>query len=79
MADPLFLTISHVTQVTMQCAEQLGCEDSIVKFVLPLGVTVNMNGTALYEATTVIFIAQVSFQTLGLGFAAQHITCCAVA
>lgn len=48
-------------QVTMQCAEQLGCEDSIVKFVLPLGVTVNMNGTALYEATTVIFIAQVSF------------------
>lgn len=46
----------------MQCAKQLGCEDSIVKFVLPLGVTVNMNGTALYEATTVIFIAQVSFR-----------------
>ena len=43
----------------MQCAEQLGCKDSIIKFVLPLGVTVNMNGTALYEATTVIFIAQV--------------------
>lgn len=44
----------------MQCAEQMGCEDSIIKFVLPLGTTVNMNGTALYEATTVIFIAQVS-------------------
>lgn len=43
----------------MQCAEQLGCDDSIIKFVLPLGSTVNMNGTALYEATTVIFIAQV--------------------
>ena len=43
----------------MQCAEQLGCKDSIIKFVLPLGSTVNMNGTALYEATTVIFIAQV--------------------
>ena len=43
----------------MQCAEQLGCKDSVIKFVLPLGVTVNMNGTALYEATTVIFIAQV--------------------
>ena len=46
-------------QVSMQCAEQMGCEDSIIKFVLPLGSTVNMNGTALYEATTVIFIAQV--------------------
>ena len=44
----------------MHCAEQMGCEDSIIKFVLPLGTTVNMNGTALYEATTVIFIAQVS-------------------
>ncbi len=44
----------------MQCAEQLGCNDSIIKFVLPLGSTVNMNGTALYEATTVIFIAQVN-------------------
>ena len=44
----------------MQCAEQLGCDDSIIKFVLPLGSTVNMNGTALYEATTVIFIAQVN-------------------
>lgn len=43
----------------MQCAEQVGCQDSIIKFVLPLGATVNMNGTALYEATTVIFIAQV--------------------
>ena len=47
-------------QVSMQCAEQMGCDDSIIKFVLPLGTTVNMNGTALYEATTVIFIAQVS-------------------
>lgn len=46
-------------QVSMQCAEQMGCQDSIVKFVLPLGATINMNGTALYEATTVIFIAQV--------------------
>ena len=43
----------------MHCAEQVGCRDSIIKFVLPLGATVNMNGTALYEATTVIFIAQV--------------------
>lgn len=43
----------------MECATAVGCGDSIVKFVLPLGATVNMNGTALYEALTVIFIAQV--------------------
>lgn len=43
----------------MECASKAGCDDSLVRFVLPLGTTVNMNGTALYEATTVIFIAQV--------------------
>ena len=53
------LTCVRQVQVSMQCAEQMGCQDSIIKFVLPLGATVNMNGTALYEATTVIFIAQV--------------------
>ena len=42
----------------MDCAQELGCDESIVRFVLPLGTTVNMNGTALYEATTVIFLAQ---------------------
>ena len=51
----------------MDCATKLGCSDSIVRFVLPLGTTVNMNGTALYEATTVIFIAQV--QDLSLSYA----------
>lgn len=49
----------------MQCAEQLGCQDSVIKFVLPLGATINMNGTALYEATTVIFIAQVGTAPTG--------------
>ncbi|KAL0019833.1 hypothetical protein WJX79_000345 [Trebouxia sp. C0005] len=57
---------SAALPVSMQCAEQLGCDDSIIKFVLPLGSTVNMNGTALYEATTVIFIAQAHNVQLGL-------------
>ena len=48
-------------QAAMQCARDMGCEESVVQFVLPLGTTVNMNGTALYEAVTVIFIAQVLF------------------
>ena len=43
----------------MECAHAAGCARSVVSFVLPLGTTVNMNGTALYEATTVIFLAQV--------------------
>ena len=43
----------------MTCAAEMGCSDSIIKFVMPLGATINMSGTALYEATTVIFIAQV--------------------
>ena len=47
------------TQVAMECAKEMGCKASIVDFVMPLGTTVNMNGTALYEATTVIFLAQV--------------------
>lgn len=43
----------------MECANEMGCDENIVRFVMPLGTTVNMNGTALYEATTVIFLAQV--------------------
>ena len=36
-----------------------GISNKITSFVLPLGATVNMNGTALYEGVTVLFIAQV--------------------
>ena len=43
----------------MECAKEMKCDEGIVSFVMPLGTTVNMNGTALYEATTVIFLAQV--------------------
>ena len=49
---------SATLPVTLKCARDLGYDPSIVNFVLPLGATVNMNGTALYEALTVIFIAQ---------------------
>lgn len=43
----------------MQCARDMGIDESVTSFVLPLATTVNMNGTALYEAVTVIFISQV--------------------
>lgn len=45
------LTITNTT-------ENAGVSPKISKFVLPLGATINMDGTALYEAVAVIFIAQ---------------------
>jgi DAACS family dicarboxylate/amino acid:cation (Na+ or H+) symporter len=39
--------------------QQLGISPTIAGFVLPLGATMNMNGTALYEGVTVLFLAQV--------------------
>jgi DAACS family dicarboxylate/amino acid:cation (Na+ or H+) symporter len=45
---------------TMQVAEEnLGIPREVSGFVLPLGATMNMNGTALYEGATVLFLAQV--------------------
>ena len=44
--------------MTMECASKYGCRDSLVKFVIPLGTNINRDGAALYEATSVIFIAQ---------------------
>lgn len=56
-----FSTASSVATlpVTMECVEkEAGVSNRIASFTLPLGATVNMNGTALYECVGVIFIAQ---------------------
>ena len=53
---------------TLAVAEhQLGIPPTIAGFVLPLGATMNMNGTALYEGVTVLFLAQVFGVQLSLG------------
>ena len=45
--------------ITMECLrENTGVSNKVASFVLPLGATVNMDGTALYEAVAAIFIAQ---------------------
>lgn len=46
--------------INMQCTEQnLGVPKSICSFVLPLGATINMDGTALYQGVCALFIANV--------------------
>jgi Na+/H+-dicarboxylate symporter len=47
--------------------EDLGVSSDVAAFVLPLGATVNMNGTAIYQGVSTIFIAQVFGISLGLG------------
>jgi proton glutamate symport protein len=51
---------SATLPLTMDCAEnRAGVSNGVCSFVLPLGATVNMDGTALYECVAAIFIVQV--------------------
>lgn len=61
---------SATLPLTLECAEKnAGISNKISSFVLPLGATVNMDGTALYECVAAMFIAQV--YGIELNFAAQ--------
>ena len=56
--------------VTMECCENnLKIKHEVARFVLPVGATINMDGTSLYQAVATIFIAQVFGNDLG--FSAQ--------
>lgn len=45
--------------VTMECVtDNLGVEEEVSSFVLPIGATINMDGTSLYQAVAAVFIAQ---------------------
>lgn len=56
--------------VTMErCEEKLGVSEEVSSFVLPLGATINMDGTGLYQAVAAVFIAEAL--GMGLGVTAQ--------
>ncbi len=51
---------SATLPVTIQCVEEnLGIRRDVASFVLPLGATINMDGTALFQGVSAVFIAQV--------------------
>lgn len=59
---------SATLPITMECIEEnTGVSNRTASFVLPLGATVNMDGTALYEAVAAMFIAQTYGIDLSIG------------
>jgi len=66
MSPALFTAFSSASSngtlpLTMTCVEEnAGISNRVTSFVLPLGATVNMDGTALYEVIAVLFIAQLT-------------------
>ena len=43
--------------VSKECADNMGADSDISSFVLPLGATINMNGTAIYQCVVTVFLA----------------------
>lgn len=62
MAPAMMMGFSSASSVgalplNMECCEKLGGRKDIVSFVLPLGATINMDGTAIYQGVCAVFIA----------------------
>ncbi|TRY88748.1 hypothetical protein DNTS_029677 [Danionella cerebrum] len=59
---------SATLPITFKCLEENnGVDKRVTRFVLPVGATINMDGTALYEALAAIFIAQVNNMDMNFG------------
>ena len=62
MAPAMMMAFSSASSVgtlpfNMECAERLGARREVTSFVLPLGATINMDGTAIYQGVCAVFIA----------------------
>ena len=62
MAPAMAMAFSSASSVgtlplNLECAEKLGAKRDIASFVLPLGATINMDGTAIYQGVCAVFIA----------------------
>ena len=62
MAPAMMMAFSSASSVgtlpfTLECSERLGARREVASFVLPLGATINMDGTAIYQGVCAIFIA----------------------
>ena len=53
--------------ITKECCDEMGVENDISSFVLPLGATINMDGTAIYQCVAAIFLAKCVGIDLTLG------------
>jgi len=69
---PAFITAFTTTSsnatlpVNTECCNKMGAEPEISSFVLPLGATINMDGTAIYQAVATVFIASCYGVTLSI-------------
>lgn len=62
MMPAMVLAFSSASSVgtlplNMECAQKLGAKKDVTSFVLPLGATINMDGTAIYQGVCAVFIA----------------------
>ena len=53
--------------INLDCVTKLGAKKEVASFVLPLGATINMDGTAIYQCVATIFLATCCGMTLTLG------------
>ncbi|XP_041984354.1 excitatory amino acid transporter 3 [Aricia agestis] len=58
---------SATMPITIGCCDEMGLDPRITRFVIPIGATINMDGTALYEAVAAIFIAQLRKVDMSFG------------
>ena len=72
MGPAIMMAFSSASSVgtlpfTLECSERLGARREVASFVLPLGATINMDGTAIYQGVCAVFIATAFGIDLTLG------------